>query len=34
MESGPILGIYGTSYPAKIYGLKNVIALDLSALPD
>ena len=29
MESGPILGIYGTSYLAKIYGLKNVIALDV-----
>jgi N-methylhydantoinase A len=29
MESGPILGIYGTSYLAKMYGLKNVIALDV-----
>lgn len=29
MESGPILGIYGTSYLAKVYGLKNVIALDV-----
>ena len=29
MESGPILGIYGTSYLAKAYGLKNVIALDV-----
>ena len=29
MESGPILGIYGTSYLAKLYGLKNVIALDV-----
>jgi N-methylhydantoinase A len=29
MESGPILGIYGASYLAKIYGLKNVIALDV-----
>jgi len=29
MESGPILGVYGTSYLAKIYGLKKVIALDV-----
>lgn len=29
MESGPILGIYGASYLAKVYGLKNVIALDV-----
>jgi acetophenone carboxylase len=29
MESGPILGIYGTSYLAKTYGAKNVIALDV-----
>jgi N-methylhydantoinase A len=29
MESGPILGIYGASYLAKRYGLKNVIALDV-----
>jgi N-methylhydantoinase A len=29
MESGPILGIYGASYLSKIYGLKNVIALDV-----
>jgi N-methylhydantoinase A len=29
MESGPILGIYGTSYLAKMCGLKNVIALDV-----
>jgi len=27
MESGPVLGLYGTRYLAKIYGLKNVIAL-------
>ncbi len=29
MESGPILGVYGTSYLAKTYGLKKVIALDV-----
>ncbi|MBZ5664793.1 MAG: hydantoinase/oxoprolinase family protein [Acidobacteriia bacterium] len=29
MESGPILGIYGTSYLAKIYGLQKVLALDV-----
>jgi N-methylhydantoinase A/oxoprolinase/acetone carboxylase beta subunit len=29
MESGPILGVYGSSYLAKIYGLKKVIALDV-----
>jgi len=29
MESGPILGIYGTAYLAKTYGVKNVIALDV-----
>jgi N-methylhydantoinase A/oxoprolinase/acetone carboxylase beta subunit len=29
LESGPILGIYGTTYLAKIYGLKNVIAMDV-----
>jgi acetophenone carboxylase len=29
MESGPILGIYGTRYLANQYGLKNVIALDV-----
>jgi len=29
MESGPILGLYGASYLAKIYGLKRVIALDV-----
>ncbi len=29
MESGPILGLYGTSYLAKLYGLNNVIALDV-----
>jgi len=29
MESGPILGLHGTSYLAKTYGLKRVIALDV-----
>jgi acetophenone carboxylase len=29
MESGPILGVYGASYLAKTYGMKNVIALDV-----
>lgn len=29
MESGPILGVYGASYLAKVYRLKNVIALDV-----
>jgi N-methylhydantoinase A/oxoprolinase/acetone carboxylase beta subunit len=29
LESGPTLGIYGASYLAKAYGLKNVIALDV-----
>jgi N-methylhydantoinase A/oxoprolinase/acetone carboxylase beta subunit len=29
IESGPILGIYGASYLAKVYGVKNVIALDV-----
>ena len=29
MESGPILGVHGTSYLAKVYGLKNVIAVDV-----
>jgi N-methylhydantoinase A/oxoprolinase/acetone carboxylase beta subunit len=29
MESGPILGLYGSSYLARIYGLKDVIALDV-----
>ena len=29
MESGPILGLYGTKYLAGVYGLKNVIALDV-----
>lgn len=29
MESGPILGVYGSSYLAKTYGLKKVIALDV-----
>ena len=29
MESGPILGVYGASYLANRYGLKNVIALDV-----
>lgn len=29
MESGPVLGIYGAGYLAKVYGLKNVIALDV-----
>ncbi len=29
MESGPVLGIYGTSYLAKVYGLNHVIALDV-----
>ena len=29
MESGPVLGLYGTRYLATIYGLKNVIALDV-----
>jgi N-methylhydantoinase A len=29
MESGPVLGLYGATYLAKIYGLKNVIALDV-----
>ena len=29
IESGPILGIYGASYLAKIYGVKQVIALDV-----
>ncbi|MBI4528598.1 MAG: hydantoinase/oxoprolinase family protein [Deltaproteobacteria bacterium] len=29
IESGPILGVYGSSYLAKLYRLKNVIALDV-----
>ncbi|MBZ5570921.1 MAG: hydantoinase/oxoprolinase family protein [Acidobacteriia bacterium] len=29
MESGPILGIYGSSHLARAYGLKRVIALDV-----
>jgi N-methylhydantoinase A/oxoprolinase/acetone carboxylase beta subunit len=29
MESGPILGIHGSSYLAKEFGLKDVIALDV-----
>ncbi len=29
MESGPILGIYGASYLAKLYRVSNVIALDV-----
>jgi acetophenone carboxylase len=29
MESGPILGLYGASYLAKSYGVRNVIALDV-----
>jgi N-methylhydantoinase A/oxoprolinase/acetone carboxylase beta subunit len=29
IESGPILGVYGSSYLAKAYGLKRVIALDV-----
>ena len=29
MESGPILGIYGTRYLAREYGLQNVFALDV-----
>jgi N-methylhydantoinase A/oxoprolinase/acetone carboxylase beta subunit len=29
MESGPILGIHGASYMAKVYGVQKVIALDV-----
>jgi N-methylhydantoinase A/oxoprolinase/acetone carboxylase beta subunit len=29
IESGPILGIHGSAYLAKAYGLKNVIAMDI-----
>lgn len=29
IESGPILGIYGANYLAKLYGVNNVIALDV-----
>ena len=29
MESGPVLGIHGAAYLARVYGLKNVIALDV-----
>jgi N-methylhydantoinase A len=29
MESGPILGLYGSSYLANLYGLKRVVALDV-----
>ena len=29
MESGPVLGIYGASHLAKVYGLRRVIALDV-----
>jgi N-methylhydantoinase A len=29
LESGPVLGIYGAAYLAKIYGLKRVLALDV-----
>jgi N-methylhydantoinase A len=29
MESGPILGLYGTRYLSNEYGLKNVVALDV-----
>lgn len=29
MESGPILGLYGTGYLAKLYDLEHVIALDV-----
>ena len=29
MESGPVLGIYGAAYMAKLYGIRNAIALDV-----
>src|SRR5271166_5091056 len=29
LESGPVLGIYGAAYLAKLYGLKRVLALDV-----
>jgi len=29
LESGPVLGIYGATYLAKIYGLKKVLAMDV-----
>ena len=29
LESGPVLGIYGAAYVAKVYGLKKVLALDV-----
>ncbi len=29
IESGPILGIHGSAYLAKMYGLKDVIAMDI-----
>jgi N-methylhydantoinase A/oxoprolinase/acetone carboxylase beta subunit len=29
LESGPVLGIYGAAYLAKVYGLKKVLALDV-----
>ena len=29
IESGPILGIYGASYLAKVYDVRKVIALDV-----
>ncbi len=29
LESGPVLGIYGAAYLAKVYGLKRVLALDV-----
>lgn len=29
LESGPVLGIYGAAYLARIYGLKRVLALDV-----
>lgn len=29
LESGPVLGLYGAAYLAKIYGLKRVLALDV-----
>ncbi len=29
LESGPVLGIYGAAYLARVYGLKKVLALDV-----
>jgi acetophenone carboxylase len=29
LESGPVLGIYGAAYLAKVYGLKKALALDV-----